>query len=320
MKTKSLLAFLLAGTALAGAFVSCDDDDDEGGSGKVSTKSFYDIDGQRVKSVGSMFRCSYDDEGNLFSYYMWGDSYDLSLKPFKLSSDDEDCHHNYNITLNGNGLISTVKYKHTHDDEDYNSNATFNISYNGNGQISSISYNGSGQESDDGETYKWTENGNATFSYSGSVLKKISLKYSWKENGKTESETETVTFVYNSDYENVFNMYTPNYAEVILDDMEDLKGLAFIGMFGKASSMLPDAIEWEWTDEDGEDGTEYDYCSYTFKANGSIKSADGYDYTYTTVDTRAIVEDEPTEYVTVKTEKKHRGIFSKMMHHHGRKQ
>lgn len=346
MKKNASLTFLISTIAMSVVFVACPDPDpiNDGGSGKVSAKSFYDIDGQRVKSVGSNFRCSYDEKGNLSSYYIYDHRCDLSLNPFKLIYEYNDKYESsrsvFELKINRQGLISQITEKYTYEstydfDISENGTATSYITYNKNGQIEKIEVKGSekGTEKDGIETWDetWDFSKTFTYTYSGSVLKRIkSISTAiGVENGEKakENKTENIEFIYDKEYENTYFQYTPYYVDYALGFSYELEGLAYIGMFGKASSMLPSRIErtrWYYGEEDGEDyehdDYEYENCSYSFKANGAIKSADGYDYTYTSVDTRAVVEDEPAEYVTVKPETRHRGISSRMMHHHGRKQ
>lgn len=316
METK-FFSLMFSAIALAGAFVSCDDDE-ESGSGKVSAKSFYDIDGQRVKSVGEWFRCSYKDNGELYTYYYDGDYYQVYLKPFKLIQEGSNSRNVYEIQFNHHGFISSATINFTYDDDNISGKADF--TYNNNGQLAIISISEEGINFNEGRSVSWEYQETQTFTYSKSILTSILIKATNTEDGKKKNSTYNIKFEYNTNYNNPFFQYTPNYSEQIFKPLMELEGLAHIGLFGKASSKLPSMIEICEYDGEEED-YEYIACSYSyFQTNGAIKSADGFDYTYTNVGTRAIGEDEPAEYVTIKPEKKHRGIFDKMMRQHSRKQ
>lgn len=311
MKSNFFLV-LLAAMASTTIMVSCDDDDsgvDTGG--KVSSSSYSDIEGQRVKSVGSRFSCSYDENGNLASYYDYGESYNLQLNPFKLewtSNRESDV---YEIKLNSKGLISQIinKFSYTSSSESESGTATYEISYNGNNQISSIAVSGSTKWSYEEEQGTSSGTGTITFTYSGTVLKKVTQNATESENGKKYKYESTTTFRYNNEYENPFFQYTPVYAEVALINLE---GLGYVGMFGKASSILPDYIDWEEKEDDYTDsGSER--CSYSFNSNGSIKIADGCSYSYTTVSTRS-VEEMVQEYTGEKKARKSFGFFMYRSH------
>lgn len=312
MKTK-FLAFMFSAVTLAGAFSSCGDDEEESGSGSVTEKSFIDVDGQRVKSVGRLFNVSYDDNGDILSYYCDEDSYEVSLKPFKLVQEDDNSSEVYEIKFNGLGFISSIVNKYSYDGGygSESSSTTAKISYNKNGQIESVSITGSGKETYEGETVSWKGSGSETFTYSGSVLTKAKYKVTETASvdGKSAKETwaEDITFEYDDDNENSFFQYTPRYAECVLEEFEDLMGLAFVGMFGKASSKLPSTIKCiEYEDGEEEDVDNFS-CYYSYKSNGAIKSADGYDYTYTSVGTRATVEEYAPAVVNEIKERMHFG-------------
>lgn len=284
MNTKAFLAFLLAGIVPMGV-ISCDDDDEEVGTTVVSSAAFYDIDGQRVQSVGDLVRCSYDDNGGLQYLSLWNQEYRVSNNPFKLSFDDGMSIREITATFNGIGYISSYKMSRTYYNNKYDKDdetTTANFSYNSNGQISKITMKASEPDG------YWSANGTATFTYSGTAVKTISSKVVEKEGKETYTEKRNYEFVYKSKYENKYQQYTPSYAMFLFD--EDLVGLSLIGMFGMASSQLPDDIDRETIEiEDGEEDIRNSsrHCNYTFNSNGSIRNSDGYSYYYTPVVTRA---------------------------------
>lgn len=314
MKTKALLAFLMTGVMSVG-MVSCGDDDeaDEIGTTKVSSSAFYDIDGQRVQSVGYLVNCAYDNNGDLQYLSLWNDDYKVSNNPFKLTYDDRYSVREITATFNGSGYISSLKMSRTYYNNEYDKDdetTTASFSYNGNGQITKIT-----MKSSEPDGY-WSANGTATLTYSGTVLKKISAKVVEKEGKETYTINSTYEFVYQSQYENKYQQYTPGYGRLF---DEDTVGLFLIGMFGKASSQLPDEIAREVVEtEDGEKDTHTStlHWSYSFNSNGSIRNADGNNYYYVPVSTRAAVEvpEVPETSMLMEEQERPQSLFSLRRH------
>lgn len=316
--------YMLSAVAMTGVFVSCDDDDDkkDSSSDTPSAKSYLDVDGKRLTSVGSIFKCMYDDNGDLLSYSSDYATFEVSQKPFKLVYQSDYSSEVYELKFNSLGYISSVSntYSYKSDNETENAKTNATITYNKNGQVDNIKSTYSGEEIYKGESDSWSGTIVVVFTYSGSVLTKVKStdNFTYVEDGQKKSATdvEEYTFEYDSEYDNTFFQYTPNYANAFVGD--DLVGLAFIGMFGKASSKLPSSIKYVEIDDD----EEYEHsgscdCSYSYMSNGAIKRADNEDYTYSSVSgTRAVVEESAP---VLNVERKANKRFGLMGRHHHRK-
>lgn len=321
--------FLMLAVALATGmtFTSCGDDDEEdGGGGSFSGKSTagqlddgrgnHELpEGYRLASVGNDFRYYYDEQGYLESFYADGDTYDFSTKGISFSDEGVEM----KATFNGNGFISKVSgsYDYVYDGAKMSASESGTVSYNSNKQVTSItgSYKESG--SYEGKKYSETENVTINFTYSGKVLKKVVWKNNYSGTEGKGSETYTYTFDYNNEYENPYGQWT-HYLTYCLPESDFFEALAYVGCFGRATSILPDVIyEEQYEIEDGETYEDEDThnCSYSFNAYGAIRSADGRTYTYKTITpqevkaTRAAEEDVLKPFVQKKKDPISRSFF-----------
>lgn len=309
---------LLFAIAMSIVFVACPDPDPEVPS-DTGDKQYAYIDGQRVKSVGDWFRCAFDDNGDLFCYNFNNHKYQVSMEPLKFVQEDTYSRDVYELKLDQRGLIYSVFEKYSYDDSyDTEKGTSYaKILYNQNRQISKISVSESWIWKDSDKIGTSSNNLIVSYIYSDSVLKHIiyenteNLVINDKED--TETWTADVEFNYEEEYENPYYQYTPNYATKAFAWYYDLLGLSFVGMFGNASSILPSGIEYMECDSKGNKVKYYDTCNYSFMDNGAIENADGYNYSYDTVNTRAEDDEYPSILGSEKSISRHYGI---MKHRH----
>lgn len=165
------------------------------------------------------------------------------------------------------------------------------FSYNENNQLSSITIKSTWEEYEDGEKEKGSYTDKYTFSYSGKRLTRVVDSWEEIDDHKDKGRCE-YTLKYDSDYDNPFYQYTPKVVDYLMD-MEGLEAFAYLGLLGRASSKLPTSISYEEEEYCQEDGkTEYYNSStscgpYRYNSYGALSSADGYSYSYTTIETRA---------------------------------
>lgn len=306
MKIKYNILAAVAVVALC--TLSCDKDTDEpktslkldNSIGTLHSGTNADLDlpeGYRIKSVGD-YSYKYDSDGMLTGIYedYNDDYYDITIKPFTLKNEGDEYTENYNISLNSSGYISNIsgsyRWESSYNDDWDNTTINMSYSYNSFGQISSVSGSSNYTYYSYGEKYTGTESIKADFTYDSKHRLKTST-CTWED--KYERETETRIYEYDRDYTNTFFQYTPYLSD---DDLGFVEPLAFLGLYGKASSALPTAAQVEEVEFDKEDGDydedswyDDDWGPYTFNSYGAIKSADGESYSYTSIATRSAAEE-----------------------------
>lgn len=242
-------------------------------------------DGYKIASVGGL-EYEYDENGKLIMV----DGF--TINNGVMSGDGWMT----KISVNNKGLITTTYDKEVFNEYGENGlyECTMTCTYNSNDQLSSTRCVFKYEETYDG--VKCTESGsaNCTFTYEGKKLVKVTSDGNGQETeGKyTEkySEKQDFTFIYENSPVNTFYQYTP-YMEEVIDDISwecsYLSAFCYLGLVGKASSMLPaKIIEDEEHIEDGEKETHSHTTNcgpYSFNSYGALSSADGEKYTYTTV-------------------------------------
>ncbi len=296
MKIQTSILLLAAAIAVGLTFTACDKDDDEGGSGgggKATAGALDDRhgnselpEGYRLSGVGN-YRYYYEG-GQLSQIYVDREYVDFSPKGITI----EEGQGSIKFSFNGNGLISKITFssKGSSDNYSWDDSETETFSYNSNNQCTSISGSWKDSGSEYGTSYSETGSGNVEFSYSGTVIKKITMKSNYSgrdDDGKhSGSDNYTYTFDFDREYENIYGQWTPKFLDYILDINDLFCALAYAGCFGRATSMLPTAIyETSVEIEDGEREEDEDTysCSYSFNAYGALRQADGTSYSYTTI-------------------------------------
>ncbi len=289
---KNVKLFTVLSLAASMCFCACSKDD-EGGSSEVPNNAgeiSKDMPGLKISSVGSN-RFYYDEQGKLTSAYMNG-----SNIKFENGFNFSDYEGQYSLTVNGSGLVTgaSVSSSDSGDGWSETGTGTASIAYNGNQQITKVVTTSSWKGVEDGERYSVTEKSETTVTYDskGRILKVVNT---WSEvDDHKDSGSETYTFEYGDySYDNKYGQYTPKLVDRVFD-MGSVEALCYAGLFGKSTMTLPTKImyeEEEYCEEDGDTETYSGNIScgpYTFNSNGTIKSADGYSYTYTSLDTKAV--------------------------------
>lgn len=241
--------------------------------------------GYRVKSVGNI-RYVYKSNGRLDLIRIGSKEYDVNKKSYTYEKDGEV--EKYTYSFNGNNFLTKIKTTYRNEEDEAKGDGTIELSYNTDKQLSKITGSYTETFKEDGKSIKYTEKINIEFTYSYMRVKRIKQKYEEKEtvNGETKKDTYTTTigFIYDDDeeYYNRYYQWTPNVVNYGLDleDNDLVAAMAYIGMLGRASTLLPESLEIE----DSEDGNRTKYCSYDHNTFDAIRRADGIDYTYTEKD------------------------------------
>lgn len=237
--------------------------------------------GYRVKSVGNI-RYLYKSNGKLDLIRIGSTEYDLDKRSY---SYEEDGHlEEYTYSFNANNFLTKIKISYRDDAKEAKGDGTYELSYNSDKQLSQITSSYTETFKENGKSEKIVEKTSIDFTYTLMRVKRIKLKYEVKEtiDGETDKDTYTATIGFNYDddeeYYNRYYQWTPNVIKygLDLDDNVLLTAMAYIGMLGRASTMLPESIDIE-----DKDGNRTKYCSYSHNTYDAIKKADGIDYTYT---------------------------------------
>ncbi len=284
--------------AMSMTFISCSDDDDEGGSGvpdaNVSVITTQDGEAVLVKSIGSNISFNYDDQGRCtYAKESSYTSFDISYDPYMIEYYDSDwLESSLVLSFNGSGYVS--KYSCEFYDEDrYGSikaTETASFSYDSDGHITKISLSYNETEDFYGEIYTGSGSAEQTFTWQGGDMTKVVFSEKEKYDGETYEYKWTSTLDY-SDTTNDCYQYVKATADEVTDG-GSLAVLAYIGYFGKGTAHLPTAIETV-EEEDGYTDTYSSTYSYTKNSNGTISTEtvnrSTYTYTYTSVssDTRS---------------------------------
>lgn len=341
MNKKNYLLFL--GVLISSILISCSkdgDDDDNGGgrSGSIGVLVGDDeeanalLEGVRVASVGSD-KYYYSREGVLDSMEIEGDMYKVkgSKIIMELNEEHKEGYVKANCTFNiSNNRVVSFSLNMSDKGSSYGYpywskiDESGSFSYNSKGQIVSITGTSTEEVEEDGEYTKETIKAKLTFNYSSdNRLLSIMQQYDGEEGGDKSVEYTDVTCGYTSGViENKFYQYTPYMLDVFEDSY--IKGLAYVGLLGRASSCIPSEYVTKWEEvffedgeEDKESGSYSRTSSVTFNNNGTISKADGKNYSYTSVGTRAV---QPEVIPENTGNKRVKSLFSHLRHHrHGRK-
>lgn len=217
---------------------------------------------------------------------------------FKLAFDESDGDYKYHAEIipdiKNNHIVSITVKENESEGRDYSYvySQTVNYKYNAKGQVASWSGSATETEVDEGDRYSGSASISCSVQYDAQDrIVKAELQIKGTEDGERFEDTETYTFEYAPGQSNKFYQYTPFLSEFALwDDGYFVQAFAYVGLFGKASSEIPTSVtEFDKYLEDGETYEHsYNYdLSVVLNADGTIRRADGYDYRYTTVETRA---------------------------------
>ena len=334
MKKKILFAVFAVMT-----FVACSSDDDgDSGAPGVQSGTIAGDDAEanaavadlRIVSVGD-YRFAYDDNGKLETISdRYGDLYLSAKDNFKIEEIDENGAETVTFGISSNHITSFTdkwSWKETWRENEVSmtGNSTANVTYNSKGQLSSVKLSAKEEvvRKEDGKTNRYTETGEGTVKFTYASDHRIT-KIEYKEkgvdvDGKFTYE-ETYEYVYNQEVPNLFYQYTPRLVDCVDIGGEGKDAFAYVGLLGKASSYIPSYCVVKWYEsyyDDGEyveESDEYQMnFSCRFNGNGTISYADGSNYTYTSIDTRAVFAPTEEQSVTTKDGKKPRHCLLKRL-------
>lgn len=260
---------------------SCGNNEDELVN-KIEDSTVLNLDGKLVKSVGR-YSFGYDTDGNLSSY----NNYEVSINPFVLQRAYSDNREVISFFMNSQGFVSKINIVSTSQNKN---NSTiekndYELTYNSFGQLTSMKVNSKYTDNNGEETFEETSTDNYMIKYHGNIINTIECKSVFYYEDQKEEEECLYRFLYETPYDNAFCQYTPEFAGTVFED-QTLRGLSYLGIFGKASTSLPSQMLFEY--EGGH--TEKHTCTYSFNPDGSLAQVGGTKYTYVS-STRTIAED-----------------------------
>lgn len=284
-------AVALATLAVSLSFVSCDIFEGDGfGDRNVGNldANFPDNDlpaGYRIKSVGEI-RYFYKSTGKLDIIRVGNTEFDLDKK--SLTFVDDGGVEKYTFSFNANNNLKKMKMSYHEEEGDDEGEGSFEFTYNIDRQLTNISGNYTETYTENGQDVKSKITSNMEITYDAWCVKRIRIKSEERQTigGKTDKETysATIGFSYDRDddeFDNRYYQWTPNVLEYgfDLDDAGIAAALAYVGMLGRASRLLPEKLTIESNDDDYSK-----YCSYEHNSYDAISRADGVKYTYTEKD------------------------------------
>lgn len=301
---KNVILFFMAGL-MAGAMISCTKDNPAGQAGSLTgddEEANAAVRDLRLASVGRIYY-EYDGKGNLVTITDDSDDYEASAENnFKMTLRDvyknevEETVISFEFRNNRiHSISSKLNFKYEDGTESGEGSASFK--YNGKGQISSIScsYKLSGKYDD--ETFSLTEKLSTVVNYdSDNRIASVETLINVTEDGDKETYKEKIEYSYASGRVNPFYQYTPNLASDLIDGLADIvddrigfDAFAYAGLFGRASSAIPNrSTSTVESSYNGRENTRTTTLTYTYDLNsdGTISRADGSAYWYTSVGTR----------------------------------
>lgn len=322
--SKSVLAFMLGLSVLS--LSSCGGDDEGGSSsGSKTAGQIENTDGEKllVTEAGS-YKFYYDDDNLLENIYDGNTlMYEVSYNPFTMKYEYEGSYYVEqqkisDVSFNGKGYITKLKYKESYVNESDNYsdvvNSTVNFSYDGDGHLTKISGSEEGYEIEDGTKISFNASGSYTLTWKSGRLMKIVGKVN-EEEGTSE---ESLTFSYDDDdiYPNLTHQFPQCCWYNIESDNYDW--MAALGLIGRGGDYLPSSAEYLYEansgDEDDDESNEFDF-SYTFNLDGSLRSESigrsTYRYSY---DTLSEDDEDEAKQATRSAEKAGKHHVSRFFH------
>ena len=262
-------------------FTACSDDDEGGSTPKQPVETFQ---GKLVTRMGDM-NMSYDEMGRCYritDVYSEDVIIDYDEGTITYGGDDP-----VNVTFNAKGYITSLSASWNWRDEYSDGYETckgsgkFTFSYDGDGRLVKCASTSSesGEYSEDGEKYKYSEKATSTgvYEWRNGNLVTCDVEYSYNSDGDKGAETHHATIEYDDDgLVNEYGQHTWAIADYGLDINEYMEALSLVGMLGAAPAMLPTAISTvdteTWDLQDGGTDTWEDDVTidYQFLANGLL--------------------------------------------------
>lgn len=298
-KILSITAISLATMGLGLIATSCKTDGlEEKSIGELDKEWNSDLpDGYRPKTVGQI-RYIYKNNGKLDVIRINGVEYDVNGKTITVQEGTSKSE--YKLTFNASNYITKIEYNFSDADqaEEYNEKGkgTIKLSYSIDDQVNKITTTYSSEGTDEGENFSFDSEAEIEYTYSTLHMRRVKLTNKstevWGGEKETTRSTTNIGFEFDDglDYLNHYNQWTPNLVlYTMFNDPQDIFGaLAYIGVFGRATSQLPEKIIVEVSGNSSVEGdyTENDTyrCHYEKNTYGAIREADGITYSYTNED------------------------------------
>ncbi len=296
-KSLFITAISLATMSLGLITTSCKTDGlEEKSIGELDREWNSDLpSGYRPKTVGNI-RFVYKSNGKLDVIRINGKEYDLSGKT--ITVENATSKSEYKLTFNASNYITKIQYTYNETDaaEDFNEKGegTIKLSYNFDDQLEKVTSSYSAEGKDEGENFSFNSESEIEYTYTTTHLRRVKATRksndSWGGEQETDRATTNVSFDFDddTDYLNHYEQWTPNLIlYTMFNDPQEIFGaLAYLGVFGHATSQLPEKIIVEVSGTSSSDGDYNDNdsyrCSYDKNSYGAIRVADGITYTYTT--------------------------------------
>lgn len=270
-------------------FVSCssddDDDDNDGGnaSGKVPSPVFVDLDGNKVQisSIGD-YSFFYNEAGRLTSFSRYDDTYTVDKSSFTISKkyydDGYDIFTAY-VTLNNEGLISTIRYVDEWTEDNgtgfEKEDCTISYTYNSSKQLVGVSSNyredvrNGTTQSLITVTLTW-ENDNLI----KSVLEEETSRTYQGSTGEQHSNwTTTISNTFNyGTQSNPVKQFPYSMSGVISYSKSTDLGMCLLGLLGVGPANLPTSSTTVTTYSSGSPNTSNSTYSFVLNSNGTINT------------------------------------------------
>lgn len=285
------IAPAIALTMCSMVFTSCSDDDENGGGSTPDgpTTTFSD---KLLTQVGE-YKFHYDEKKRCdIVYYV--DSYDnetyteaeINYENNSIYFDSEGT--NMKVSFNKDGYITKISgsWDESEGDDIYTGKLSMSFVYDNSGHLTSMSLSSEEKEIYEGEEYRYSGTGNATYTWDNSNLVTITTKYNDIEDGEEYESIDKYEITYNEEMENKTRQMPYILTSPLFD--YDASVLASVGMFGVGPKNLPETIANEFT-EDGLSSPYYyeENVSYELNSDGTIKCEymdyETIDYTYTAI-------------------------------------
>ncbi len=274
---KTLLGMIAVCSACL--FVSCSDDDDNGGSAPKSPVTTFS--GKLLAQSGN-YKYMYDEYGRCYKIDTGYDGiYDIDYDKGVMTIEDEQ--ENAKISFNGKGYITCIASSWDYSSDKGSGKVTF--SYDGDGHLTAEESSYSGMETQGNKKYNYSETFKSIHTWkNGNLIKTVSSD-TWNEDGKIETEEDTYTVEYGN-VKNVTEQITFAISDALDHDLYE--SLAMIGLLGKGTAFLPTTVIIEdsetWYDQPMRSTRN---ASYYLNNDGTINSENYYgtrNYTYVTID------------------------------------
>lgn len=305
---KRIFTFLMV-SILAGLLCTSCKDDEEALASKIGVLSGDDakanvrVKDVRLISVGNywygfnpFWKYSYTNFGKLNSFsstdYMTADVDGSKIIMNAYSNGEVRTNYHYTMDIKDNHIVALSlegSYSERFKDFEVKYVKDASFSYNSKGQLVSVIASGSKVGTKNGEPYCFLEDGTVTFTYSSDYrLLSIEKVYNYEENGVKGMNKNDITCEYTTESpRNLFYQYCP-FMLFNNEIIEDLNGLFYVGLFGKASSFFPSnyIIVGEVLKEgkEAESGSFPLPSSQWFNDNGTLHYSDFMYYVYSNED------------------------------------